>query len=264
MVDEKVVQQQDLINIESTVVSSPKVPPENYDSPSNYSHNALLLQPASPVYGSAKHSLVLTSPVSSQAMIKLSDDECLPRQIDEPNFQFSSDKCDYSPTQPICEMVGEIFCLPPGFKDFSDISPGSTIPYARTPDHDNSILEEMTPPPKICKEVKLPKSIVKPIAVSKNIHVFPSSSATKQLQPSTTHHIYFNRPVKKCNWKFINMGPVDTHALPPKKSKMKSPQNCKFVLEDPEGFMSKNGTKRKRKRNYYYKSYKEISSDEEF
>ena len=61
------------------------------------------------------------------------------------------------------------------------------------------------------------------------------------------------------------MAPVDTHALPPKKSKMKSPQNWKFVLEDPEGFMSENVTKkRKRKCNYYYKSYKEISSDEEF
>ena len=246
------------------VVSLPKLPPENYDSPSNYSNNALLLQSASPVLGNAKRSLVLTSPASSQAVTKISDDECLPLQIDEPNFQFSSDRCDYSPTQPSCKLVGEIFSPPPGFKDFSDISPGSTIPYAHTPDQDISILEEMTPPPKICKEVKLLKNIVKPIAVSKNIHVFPSSTATKNLQLSTTHYVYFNGPVKKCNWKFVNMAPVDTHALPPKKSKMKSPQNWKFVLEDPEGFMSENVTKRKRKCNYYYKSYKEISSDEEF
>ena len=175
----------------------PKLPPENYDSPSNYSNNALLLQSASPVLGNAKHSLVLTSPASSQAVTKISDDECLPLQIDEPNFQFSSDRCDYSPTQPSCELVGEIFSPPPGFKVFLDISPGSTIPYAHTPDQDTSILEEMTPPPKICKEVKLLKNIVKPIAVSKNIHVFPSSTATKK--PATVNYspCLFQRPCKE-------------------------------------------------------------------
>ena len=56
------------------------------------------------------------------------------------------------------------------------------------------------------------------MAVSKSIHVFPSSSATQGLQPSTNHHVYYKGPVKKRNWKFVNMAPVDTHELPPKKN----------------------------------------------
>ena len=92
-----------------TVVSSPPPPLENYDSPSNYSNNALLLQSASPAPGSAKRSLVLTSLTPPNLVAKLPTEECLPLKIDEPNFKFNSDNCDLSPTQSSGDIRGEIF-----------------------------------------------------------------------------------------------------------------------------------------------------------
>ena len=161
------------------------------------------------------------------------------------------------------ENLGEIFSPLPAFKDPSDPSPESTIPYSRTPDPDPDLGEEVTSPPKLCQEIRLPKNIVKPIAIAKGINVFLSSSATHTLQPSTMNHVYFSGHVKKRSWKFVNMAPVPTHALPPKKSKIKSPQNWKFVMENPEGDGPENGMRRGRKCNSYYKTYKGLCNDDD-
>ena len=233
-----------------------------HDSPTDYAHNALLFQPpTSPTPERAKLSLVLPSPTPSAALPKLFQEENLDLNSIECDLQFMNESWTVPKPTTASENSGEIFSPPPAFKDHSDPSPESTIPYSRTPDPD--LGEEVTLPPKICQEIRLPKNIVKPIAVAKGINVFPSSSATHTLQPSTTTHVYFSGHAKKRSWKFVNMAPVPTHALPPKKSKIKSPQNWKFVMKNPEGDAPENGTRRRRKRNSYYKTYAGLCNDDD-
>ena len=230
-----------------------------HDSPTDYAHNALLFEPpASPTPESAKHSLVLPSPTPSAALPKLFQEEQLDLNSIECDLQFMNESWTAPKPTTKSENSGEIFSPLPTFKDPSDPSPESTIPYSRTPDPD--LGEEVTSPPKLCQEIRLPKNIVKPIAVAKGINVFPSSSATHTLQPSTTTHVYFSGHAKKRSWKFVNMAPVP---LPPKKSKIKSPQNWKLVMENPEGDVPENGMIRGRKCNYYYKTYKGLCNDDD-